>query len=171
MFAAIHLGSVQDSSCMATRLCSMRFHICASPSHLGKHGKPETPRHISQCECLLFPRREHNLNWLFRDKSGEVQEVTINGRCLVTNSEVIRRCALAGMGLALLPEWLVEADIRSGKLLPLFEEFEGTATDFYSAVWILHPSREYMPLRARVFIEQLTSSIAGNVDSQVLTHP
>jgi DNA-binding transcriptional LysR family regulator len=97
--------------------------------------------------------------------------VTINGRCLETNSEAIRQCALAGMGLALLPDGLVEADIRSGTLPPLFEEFEVTATDFDSAVRILRLSREYMPLKARAFIEQLTATIAANKHFQELTHP
>jgi DNA-binding transcriptional LysR family regulator len=97
----------------------------------------------------------HNLNWLFRDRAGDVKEVEINGRCLITHSAAIRQCALNDMGLALLPDWLVREDIRLGTLISLFDEYQVTATDFSSAVWILRPSRDYTPLKVNVFIEQL----------------
>ena len=81
------------------------------------------------------------MSWLFRDAAGDVEEMQIDGRCLITHPESIRQCALTGMGSALLPDWLVEPDIESGKLHALFDQYEVTATDYDSAIWILQPSR------------------------------
>ncbi|HFD86314.1 MAG TPA: LysR family transcriptional regulator [Gammaproteobacteria bacterium] len=152
---AIRLGSLSDSSYIARRVRAIRYYICASPEYLKRHGAPATPQELAQHECLLFPRGEYSLSWLFRDAANNVEEVQIDGRCLITNSESIRHCALSGMGLALLPDWLVEPDIESGKLQTLFDDYEVTATDYDSAIWILQPSRAYVPLKAKVFVEHL----------------
>ncbi|HHJ17620.1 MAG TPA: LysR family transcriptional regulator [Gammaproteobacteria bacterium] len=152
---AIRLGTLSDSSDIARRVRMIRYYICASPQYLKRHGAPATPRELARHECLLFPRGGYSLSWLFRDASGAVEEVQIDGRCLITNSESIRQCALSGMGLALLPDWLVEPDIESGTLCALFDDYEVTATDYDSAIWILQPSRAYVPLKARVFVERL----------------
>jgi DNA-binding transcriptional LysR family regulator len=156
---AIRLGSLQDSNYVARRLLDMRFHICASPGFIEQHSKPNTPEEIKQFECLLFPRGGHSLSWLFKNDQGDIEEVAINGRCLITQSDAIRQCALNGMGLALLPDWLIKEDLKLGTLIPLFEDYEVTATDYNSAVWIVRPSRKYLPLKDRVFIEQLQQKV------------
>lgn len=158
---AIRLGSLQDSSYVATRLMSLEFYICASPDYLAQHGTPQTPQQIRDHNCLLFPRPGFSLDWKFRERDGNVHTVSIHGNCLITNSQSIRQCAVAGMGLALLPDWLVGEDIQSGKLVRLFSEDAVTASDYDSAAWLLYPSRDYLPLKTRVFIDHLTESIRG----------
>lgn len=59
----------------------------------------------------------------------------------------------------LLPDWLVDADIAAGNLVALFHDYEVDAADYESAIWILYPSREYLPLKSRVFIDFLSESI------------
>jgi DNA-binding transcriptional LysR family regulator len=156
---AIRLGSLQDSNLVATRLCDMRFRVCASPSYLERHGRPTSPHDIEQHECLLFPRQGYSLNWSFRDSAGKSIEVAVRGRCLVTNSDVIRQCAVSGMGLALLPDWLVDTDIHRGDLVTLFEEYEVTATNFDGTVWLLRPSRTYLPMKVRIFTDYLKNNL------------
>ena len=162
---SIRLGTLSDSSYIARRVSIIRYYICASPEYLKTHGTPDSPQALARYECLLFPRGEHSLNWLFRYATGDVEEVQIHGRCLITNSESIRQCALSGMGLALLPDWLVEPDIESGKLQTLFNDYEVTATDYDSAIWILQPSRAYVPLKAKVFVAHLLDRCSISVKS------
>ena len=155
---AIRLGTLQDSSLIARRLSDLSFHICASPAYLDKHGTPLQPQQIQDHECLLFPRRGYNLNWIFKNNAGEQTEIAIKGRCLITNSRAIRQCAIDGMGLALLPDWLIRQDIKENALVPLFPDYQVSATDFNAAVWMLYPSREYLPSKTEVFMEQLHAS-------------
>jgi len=157
---AIRLGSLQDSSYVAKRLADMSYYVCASPAYLQASGRPNDPGDIAQHRCLLFPHGAHKLDWLFRDTSGSISQVAIDGRLLITQSESIRRCAIAGMGLALLPDWLVRDALDSGELLRLFEDYNVSATDFDSAVWMLYPSRSYLPLKTRVFIDFLAQRFA-----------
>lgn len=120
---------------------------------------PDKPDDIREHNCLIFPRTGYNTNWLFKDVNDSIVEIPINGQCLITNSQVIKQCAISGMGLALLPDWLITDEINSGALISLFNNYEVTATDFDSGVYLLYPSREYVPLKTRVFIEHLIESI------------
>lgn len=156
---AIRLGTLQDSAYIAKRVRDMIFHVCASPDYLQRCGKPETITEIENYECLLFPRGSR-LDWRFKhNKDGQVTQVTINGKYLITNSRAIKECTIAGMGLALLPDWLVDTDITAGRLVTLFPDYAVDAEEYESAIWILYPSREYLPLKSRVFIDFVTESI------------
>jgi DNA-binding transcriptional LysR family regulator len=55
------------------------------------------------------------------------------------------------MGITLLPDWLVSEHLSSGELVSLFTDYQVTATDFDSAIWLIHPSREYLPGKTRAF--------------------
>lgn len=156
---AVRLGTLQDSSLIARQLSSMAFFVCASPDYLERHGVPVTLTDMQQHNCLLFPRSGYSMNWLFKDNTGQETAVSINGRCLITHSRAIRDSAIAGMGLALLPDWLVGESIRAGKLVRLYEEYAVTPTDYNGGVWLLCPSRDYLPLKTRVFMDHLVENI------------
>ena len=156
---AIRLGSLRDSSFIARRLRSMAFHICASPAYLERHGSPEHPGDIAKHQCLLFPRSGYSLDWLFRNPSGQIERIEINGQYLITHSDSIKQCAIAGMGLAMLPDWLVDDTVANGELIRLFSGYDVSATDFDSAIWIMYPSRQYLPLKVRVFIDFLSGRL------------
>jgi len=149
---AIRAGSLEDSGYVARQLLPMNFFITASPDYLAKMGTPSLPEHIRQHNCLVFPRVGHNPNWLFKT-ADEIQEVAVQGKVLVTQSSAIKQLTLKGMGLSLLPDWLVNRDIASGELVQLFKNKQVTATNYDSAVWLLYPSREYLPLKVKVFKE------------------
>ncbi|NOX76582.1 MAG: LysR family transcriptional regulator [Gammaproteobacteria bacterium] len=156
---AVRLGTLQDSSYIARQIKKLEFYVCASPRYLSKKGKPGSPQEIKDHNCLLFLRNKQNVNWLFKDSADEITETTISGKCLVTNSRAIKQCAIAGMGLALLPDWLVCDDIRSGSLVRLFDEFDVATTDYNGAIWFLYPSREYVPIKTRIFMDHLLEKI------------
>lgn len=156
---AVRLGSLKDSSYIAKRLTNMTFYVCASPDYLYHHGTPQFPGEIGQHNCLLFPRGGYSLDWLFKNSDGDTTQIPISGKYLITNSAAIKQCAIAAMGLALLPDWLVKDDVHAGKLVRLFPEYTVTTSEFESAVWILYPSREYLPLKTRAFIDFLTLRI------------
>lgn len=157
---AIRLGALPDSSFVARQLKKMTFYIGASPAYIEKYGAPAEPQQVALHNCLIFPRTGYNSNWLFRDDAGTVYDIPIDGKCLITNSQAIRQCALAGMGLVLLPDWLIGEDIRSGALVRLFENYTVTATDYDGAIWLMYPSRKYIPLKARVFMDFLLKAFS-----------
>ena len=156
---SIRLGVLQDSSYVARKLSNMELFICATPKYLEQQPTPKQPKDIQNHDCLIFPRPGYSsTNWMFK-QGNDVVKVPIQGQCLITNSKAIKHCTLSDMGLALLPDWLIHQELESGELVRVFEDFTTTATDFDGGVYVLYPTREYIPLKTKVFIDLLNKNI------------
>lgn len=154
---ALRLGRLPDSGLTAHRLCDMAFAVCASPAYLERHGRPEAPHDLAQHDCLVFLMGSHRSRWRFQRARGKITEVAVHGRCVISNALALRECAVAGMGPVLLPRWAVARELERGALVDLFPGHQVTATDFDSAAWLLYPSRAYLPLKVRVFVDFLAA--------------
>ena len=152
---AIRLGQPTDSTLIMQKLMETRYSVCASPDYLQQYGQPQIPKDIESHNCLLFPLIGFKTRWIFKHKTGNVQEIPVRGNTIISNAIALQQCAISGMGLTLLPHWLIDEDINTGKLVRLFPDYQVTATDFNTAAWLLYPSRAYIPLKVRVFVEEL----------------
>jgi DNA-binding transcriptional LysR family regulator len=152
---AIRLGNYSGADYIATKLFDAQYRVCASPAYIKKRNAPKVPQELQQHSCLLFALPDYRTRWLFRDKQGGVEEVPVNGEVMIQNSLALRACALAGMGPALLANWLIDADLAQETLVDLFPDYRVTATDFDTAVWMLYPSRSHLPNKVRVMIDFL----------------
>lgn len=157
---AVRLGRLAESSLIAHRLCEMVSVVCASPGYLRQSGKPKTPQELEHHQTLRYPVPSTPARWRFQDSKGRLFEVPVVGRVTVANGLVLQQCALAGMGLTLLPRWNVAAALRNGSLVDVFPEYAVTATGFDVAAWVLYPSREYLPAKVRVFVDFLKEQFA-----------
>lgn len=157
---AVRLGKLMDSTLIAQQLMRTRYKVCASPQYLQQWGKPQTPSDVEQHNCVLFPLTGFRTRWIFRDREGNTKEISVCGRTIISNAIALQQCAVTGMGLTLLPHWLIDEDICAGKLVSLFPDYEVTATDFNTAAWLVYPSRAYVPLKVRVFADKLNSHLA-----------
>lgn len=158
---AIRLGMLPDSNMVAQLLMQTRYRVVASPAYLSIHGVPKQPEQVSSLNCLLFPIAGYRSLWIFRDQKGKQSEVPVHGKLLVSNALGLQQCALAGMGLTLLPVWLVEDELLAGKLVDVFPQWEVTATNFNTAAWLVYPTRSYVPLKVRVFMDFLKARLNG----------
>ncbi|MEL6912427.1 MAG: LysR family transcriptional regulator [Cyanobacteria bacterium J06598_4] len=161
---AIRLGQLTDSSLIAQKLMSMRYAVCGSPNYLEQHQLIDKPQDIARHNCLLFPLAGYRTRWLFRDRQGKVTEVPVRGRTIISNAIGLQECAIAGMGLALLPHWLTDSEIEAGRLVKVLPDYDVTATDFNPTAWLLYPSRNYVPLKVKVFIDFCQQHLAIGKD-------
>ena len=158
---AVRLGQLADSTLIAERLMQTRYYVCASPNYLKWHHQLEKPSDLEQHNCLLFPIAGFRTRWIFRARNKEISEIPVSGSTVISNAIALQECTLAAMGLALLPNWLIDEDLRTGKLVNVFPDYEVTATDFNTAAWLIYPNRSYVPLKVRVFIDFLKENILG----------
>ena len=156
---AVRLGQLKDSTLIAQRLIPVSYRVCASPAYLKQHGHPRTPKEIEQHNCLVFPLSGFRSLWRLRDSAGAISEVRVNGNTVISNAIALQHCAVFGMGLALLPDWLVDTNIENKELVDLFAEYEATATDFNTAAWLVYPSRAYVPLKSRLLMDFLKQAL------------
>jgi hypothetical protein len=132
---------------------------CASPGYLRRHGRPQDAGDLAGHACLRFPLPGFRSRWRFRDQGGAEQDVAVAGRIIISNALGLLDCALADAGVVLLAEVMLADALRDGRLVDLFPDHEVTATDFDSAAWFVYPSRDYLPLKVRVFVQALREAV------------
>lgn len=150
---AIRLGLMADSSLIAQRLIPTHYAICASSAYLKQTQPIQQPTDLAHHNCLLFPLAVFRSRWIFRDSQKQITEVTVKGQTIVSNAIALRDCAVSGMGLAILPNWLIQDDLKTGRLVNVLPNYDVTATDFDTAAWLVYPSRRYIPAKVKVFVD------------------
>jgi DNA-binding transcriptional LysR family regulator len=124
---AIRIGLPdRDANLIVRKLANNLRYIVASPDYLERSGTPQTPQALEAHECLRVAYgggyRTRQV-WTFRRESVE-ERVEVRGHLLSNSLDILLEAVMAGRGIALLPEWLVGAEIRAGRLMRLLENFD-----------------------------------------------
>lgn len=149
---AVRLGPQGESGLISIKLFDTHYRVCASPDYRLQQKHLQVPDDLRTHRCLLFTLPNFQSRWLFYDRDGLISEVCVDGDIVISSALALRDCALAGMGPALLADWLVDEDLAEGRLVDLFPDYQVTATNFKTAAWLLYPSRAYLADKVRVTI-------------------
>ncbi|PHR93684.1 MAG: LysR family transcriptional regulator [Robiginitomaculum sp.] len=152
---AIRFGKRPTGNFISTRLKPRRFHTCASPNFIQKHGRPSQPKDLANLDCIVFRIPGHSAVWKFRDKNQQLTEVPITGKLTTLHGTTMTAAALAGVGIAMLPDWLCAQEVKNKSLIDIFPGFVCTGTEFDTSAWLMYPSRQYLPLKVKKFIDFL----------------
>lgn len=158
---AIRLAPAVDGDLIAAKLMDTHYRVVASPKYLAASARLSRVSDISRHRCILFNLRPFRTRWIFRHPSGRMEEVPISGDLVLAPAGAIRDAALAGVGPALLPDWLIDEDIAAGRLVNPFPNHAVTATTFDTAAWLVYPSRAYLPNKVRIAIDFLREHLGG----------
>ncbi|MBO6782537.1 MAG: LysR family transcriptional regulator [Alphaproteobacteria bacterium] len=150
---AFRIGPLDESSYVATKLAPLVGIVCASPAYLERHGTPASPYELRDHNCMLLDLAGFSHRWKFRRTGEDEIEIPVRGNCRTSNAIALRDFAVAGMGVILQAEWIVGQAIQEGRLVQLFGEHQSTASRFDNAIWLMYPSRDYMPLKVRAFVD------------------
>ena len=135
--AAIRIAGMPDSSLVARRLCAMPMYLLAAPSYLDAHGRPKHPLELSEHVCLGYSYQLTQDSWRFRRKtSNEQASVRPKGPLRVNNGEAMLPSLVAGIGLGILPEFIVRTALKSGQLEIVLPEWLLPAAAVY---WVTPP--------------------------------
>ena len=149
---AIRVSRLSDSSLIAKKLAEFKLVVCASPDFIEQYGTPKQPQDVCEVPCIVDTNMKRRANWLFVDEEGQEYSVPVRGSIEVNSPEVARRAALAGLGLTMAPEFAVEEELRSGKLVSVLEEHVPTGAGIY----VVYPHRRHVPGKVRAFVDFLT---------------
>jgi DNA-binding transcriptional LysR family regulator len=152
---ALRLGRLANSSLVAHRLCGMSYVVCGSPAYFRQHGRPKTPHELAQHQCLRYPIPGVPARWRFGERDGSVIEVPVRGPVATANGIALAECATAGLGVVMLPRWNIGRQLHEGTLIQVLTEYTATLSEFEVAAWALYASREYLPMKVRVFVDFL----------------
>lgn len=156
---AIRLAPLIEGDVIATRLMTTRYRVVASPGYLAQSPPLNAPEDMAMHRALLFTLRQFRSRWIFR-RGGVVREVPVSGDITLSPAGTLREAALAQLGPALLPDWLVDGDIAAGRLIHCLPDWEVTATRFDTGAWAVYPSRAWLPAKTRAMIDFLRAALA-----------
>ncbi|WP_029529350.1 LysR family transcriptional regulator [Pseudomonas sp. S9] len=131
----------------------------ASPDYLARHSLPIEPADLSQHQCLAFDFGNGKPSWVFEGAEQSIS-VAVQGRLRSNNAGTLRQAALDGCGIALLADWLVEEDVRAGRLTRLLEDYQVSPGQAQATINVLYLPNHRMSTRVRVFIEFLQQILA-----------
>lgn len=161
---AIRLAPAPKGDLVSTRLMKTRYQVVASPDYLDGRPAITEPTQLSQLNCIRFALPGLQDSWTFQDETKPPFEVPVDGNLLSSNALTIRRAVGMGLGIAMLPDWLIRDDLREGRLISLFPDHRSTATVFDTAAWALYPNRTYLPQKVRVMIDFLRSNMRSEAE-------
>lgn len=150
---AIRIAQLTDSALVARRLTTIRRACVASPALLERLGTPQTPQDLSRFPGLRYSNVDETYYWTFAQ--GIVAPVS--SRIDIANGDAVREAAIAGLGVAVLPTFIVHDAVRRGALSIILENHMKPPIAMYA----VHPSKRNQTARARAFIDFLVERFAG----------
>lgn len=145
---AIRKGEIEDESLIRIIMGHSQQHIYASPDYIAQHGKPENPAELVDHNWLSAADEQGALNVpLF--KNGAMESVTLTPRLTTRDHEAIYRMAKMAAGIALIPGFLCNDDLRNGQLVRILPEWVGTSVVFNA----VYPSYKGLAPNTRAFLD------------------
>ncbi len=114
--AVLRIAALPDSSLIARRLCGVERYLVAAPAYLQAHGTPKHPLQLAEHECLGYAYLLTPDTWRFAGKDGEVASVRPAGRLRVNNGDAMMPALVAGLGLGVLPDFILRDALADGRL-------------------------------------------------------
>ena len=149
-------GPLPDSLLKARRLGELERVVCASPDYLSRAGRPETPADLERHACLLYTLSTPANRWTL-GREGRTSAVHVDGPYRANNSLALRRAALGGLGITLMPRRYVERDLARGDLVAVLDDWRPASQSIHA----LHAFDGPMPARVRAFVDAVAARLGG----------
>ena len=162
-----HASSVPDTH-VAWTLCETNSMLAASRAYLRRRESPRHPDDLSTHDCLYYPRAHDVPTWTFepvRRGSAERVTVPVAGPFAANNSEALRDAALAGLGIALLPDFSAQAALQSGKLVRVLPKWKPVRA-FSEHLFAIRPYASHVPLAVSAFVQFLRAEFAQGFSNE-----
>ena len=155
---ALRGGILEDSSLFARKVLDAgNDGLVASPAYVARQGVPDTLQDLADHDCLVFSHPSGKATWRVTGPDGAQAEVQVAGRFSGNTAQALRKAALAGLGIALLPSTLTQRDLRAGLLVPVLPQYHRQG----HGVHMVYPSRRYLPLAVSAFMELVISKMGA----------
>ena len=147
----IRVGELKDSSLIARKLAGSRRVVIAAPSYWKKHGEPVLPTDLTRHNCLTYAYLATGNDWRMTGPDGIKHVVAVTGNFAANNGEALMAAALDGVGVALLPTWMVGPELQSGELTEVLGEY----TLPEPSVHAIYPPGRHLSAKVRAFVDFL----------------
>lgn len=152
----LRIAELDSSSLIARRIMPIDRAICASPDYLKQYGTPKHPGELRSHALLAYGYLSTGNQWKLTGKDGE-HWINPDWTLCVNNAEVLREAAQAARGIAVLPVFIAEPALKSGKLRTIMDDYKTPAISLYA----IYPPTRHLAIKVRLFIDYLVETFSG----------
>ena len=151
---AIRIGELGDSSLIARKLAPNRRAVAASPAYLEQFGVPKVPQDLLQGHSFItYRRQKRDEVWHFHGPNGGDHHIDIHSRFHANSGEGLLPAARAGLGLVLLPTYLIGMDIQKGRLTQVLAEYQASPTAMDTYIYAIYPPNRHLSPKVRALVD------------------
>jgi DNA-binding transcriptional LysR family regulator len=155
---AVRIGAPREVGLVARRLGETRALACAAPAYLARRGAPKRPADLTRHDALVLGIYAPRERWRFDGPRGAAT-VQVCPRLVANDVEALLEAAVAGLGVALLPEFVAAEALRAGTLVALLARHRAPPTPI-QVVW---PDRRHLAPAARGLVDLLAVRMPGEL--------
>jgi DNA-binding transcriptional LysR family regulator len=155
--AALRIAALPDSSLRAKRLRDVSRYLVAAPSYLKRHGRPSHPRDLMRHACLCYAYLPTPDVWRFVSEAGEEVQIRPGGPLRANNADAMAPALVAGLGLAVQPDFVVDEAIAEGRLEAVMPDWSPPPI----ALHLVMPPGGPRPMRVEALIAFLAERLAA----------
>jgi DNA-binding transcriptional LysR family regulator len=149
---ALRFAPIRKSTMIAKDIAEFAWVVCASPDYLARRGRPQKPADLSSHACLIHSNAlPDDHMWRFQGPKGGIT-VRVTGEMYSNSALALRKAAMAGLGIALVPRYVVADDLAAGTLVSILNRFRVPSRMLHA----IYPDAETVPAKIGVFVDFLT---------------
>jgi DNA-binding transcriptional LysR family regulator len=142
-----------DASMISRQIGVTELLLCTSPGYVEQYGAPQVPEDVSHHACLNFSFEQLQHRWPIKGEDGTTTYIPVTSKMVSNDGELLRQCAMAGMGIMIRPSFSLSDDLVSGRLVRLLPDRHlGQMT-----VMMVYPSRRLLSATVRSFVDFMSS--------------
>ncbi|MCK5649406.1 MAG: LysR family transcriptional regulator [Gammaproteobacteria bacterium] len=147
----IRIAELEDSSLIARKIAPCQLVLCASPDYIKKNGEPGVPQDLAIHNCLTYSNNLKPDIWELQGVDGK-ESIKVSGSISADNGDILKTAAVSGLGITLLPTFIVGSEFCSGQLQQVLPDYYSSEISIYA----IFPSRRYLSAKVRTFVDFLS---------------
>jgi DNA-binding transcriptional LysR family regulator len=157
---ALRMGALEDSRLVSRRLTSLRRSLYASPKFAASGALPDAPEDLCRCRMVSLEAYAQYGTLILskKDRSSVKRTVTVDGHITVNSMSMLRQLLLAGAGIGLVPDRLMESELKAKRVVRVLPQWEAPPVDAH----VLVRTRTLLPLRVRLFLDHLVEAFSSD---------
>ncbi len=160
---ALQIDRPAGHSLVARSLVVLRRILYASPDYLARHGTPTRHEQLSGHNCLVYAHSGEQVEWRFWDANGQELRVPVQGSLRSNDANTLRLAAIDAVGIGRGPLFVLEEDLRAGRLVQVLPELRSVDPD----LWMVYPSRRQLASKVRFFADFLEERCLGSTEGGI----
>ena len=152
---AVRIGSLPDSTLAARRIGWSRTGLVAAPAYVERHGGLASFESAEAADALRVLPLQTGESWTLKGQGGAVRELSARTRFTANSGASVRQAACAGLGMALLPGWMIAPDLRAGRLVSVLAGWGGEMTPIHA----LYAGQGRASAKVRAFIDRMDQTL------------